>query len=161
MITTKHGSPRQMIVQFATILHEIWAPPSSASFEHLPLHLAPGLGECRSSYVILCENTSCLWLLPALCLLSPLAPSLQPAAALRHRWEAICDQRGASLGELFLNPLRESPRVLWCSGFKAQESLHLMWNIQPAGIISQSVHLLPHAAMPVASYLALLWCLPH
>ena len=95
-----------------------------------------------------------------LCVSSPLSPLHCSLPLLSIAGERLCEQRGASLGELFLNPLRESPRVLWCSGFKARDSLHLMWNIQPAGTISQSVHLLPHAAVAVASYLALLWCLP-
>lgn len=95
-----------------------------------------------------------------LCVFSPLSPLRCNLPLLSIAGERLCEQRGRSLGELFLNPLRESPRVLWCSGFKAWESLHLMWNIQPAGIISQSIHLLPHAAMTVASYLTLLWCLP-
>lgn len=48
-----------------------------------------------------------------------------------------------------LHPLRSSPRALWGSGFKAGQSLHLMWNREPAGIISHSLHLFPHAPKPV------------
>lgn len=61
-------------------------------------------------------------------------------------------------GHGILHPLRSSPRVLQGSGFKAGESLHLMWNTEPAGIVSHSLHLFPHAPMPV--YPSWLWCLP-
>lgn len=61
-------------------------------------------------------------------------------------------------GQGILHPLRSSPRVLRGSGFKAGESLHLMWNTEPAGIVSHSLHLFPHAPMPV--YPSWFWCLP-
>lgn len=152
-ITAKHGSLKQVIAHFAMILHEIWAPPSSASFEHCTWPLAPE----QLRYPVGLPAASISFLL---CVCSPLSPLPCSLLLLSIAGERLPEQWGASLGEWFLNPLRESPRVLWCSGFKAQESLHLMWNIQPAGPISLSVHLLPHAAMPLASYLALLWCFP-
>lgn len=77
-ITTKHESLRQIIAQFEMILCEIWAPPSTASFEHPPLHLAPGPGEHQSSDVILQDYKL------------PLPPSCSVSSLPSHPFVATC-----------------------------------------------------------------------
>lgn len=77
-------------------------------------------------------------------------PGRVPAASMLLLSQLQAGERLWEQGQQgILHPLRSSPRALWGSGFKAGQSLHLMWNREPAGIVSHSLHLFPHAPKPV------------